>query len=123
MPRVMNPRWVLTIPNWHPLRTNEFIYLHWTKRAKVVRAAHQIVEVYRNVCNVERANGKRRVSVFVTLMKGQRRPDVDAYWKCLLDSLVACGLLWDDSPKWCELGTVTYERGETRKTRITLEDL
>jgi hypothetical protein len=36
---------------------------------------------------------------------------------------VACGLLVDDSPRWCDTGTVTYDRASLPSMRVTLEDL
>jgi hypothetical protein len=51
----------------------------------------------------------------------QRGADPDAYWKSLLDALVHAGLLVDDSPKWCELGPVRFERECRRKPAIQLE--
>jgi hypothetical protein len=61
---------------------------------------------------LQRATGKRRVDIVVMLGKGQRTTDPDALWKSSLDALKVNWLLVDDSPKWCEMGTVTFkERG------------
>jgi Holliday junction resolvase RusA-like endonuclease len=82
------------------------------------------VSVCARSADITRAEVPRRVSLHITLGKRQRRPpDRDAWWKSLLDALVACGLLVDDSPRWCDTGTVTYDRASLPSMRVTLEDL
>lgn len=68
-----------------------------------------------------KATGRRRVSVSVDCHKTP--PDADNVLKSLLDALTACGLVIDDSPAWCELGTVAVARGPRDRTVVTLEDL
>jgi Holliday junction resolvase RusA-like endonuclease len=63
------------------------------------------------------------VSLRITLARGQRGPDPDAWWKSALDALVHAGLLTDDNRQGVELGPVEYDRGPHRKTVITLEDI
>lgn len=113
----------LTIPNWHPARLNELLNCHWAERNRRKKQDKAMVACYKFLANVPEAEGRRRVSLKLTLGKGQRRPDKDAWWKSTLDALVACGLLVDDSPDWCEPGAVEYARGATKGTVIVLEDL
>ncbi len=65
----------------------------------------------------------RRVHLAITLKKGQRAPDTDAFWKSTLDALVATRLLKDDSRTWCVLDPVEFQRGTEKETTIELTDL
>lgn len=112
----------ITIPNWHPARLNQFAGRHWSVGHRLKFQDRSMVMVYAKLHNTKLATVKRRVSLVIVLEPGKRRPDADAYWKSLLDALVSCGQLVDDGPKWCEIGSVTYERGE-RGSRIILEDM
>lgn len=71
---------------------------------------------------VPTAERKRRVTLLVTLRPRQRAADPDAYWKSLLDALVCCGALVNDSRKWVELAPVEYTRGRRPAMTVTLED-
>ena len=66
---------------------------------------------------------KRSVEMTITLGKGDRACDVDAYWKTVLDALVHAYALWNDSHKWCEIHPIKFERGEKLATRIVLRDV
>ena len=115
---------LVVVPNWLPPTYNQLhASSHWAKRARLKKEAAEIVSAYAHMQNVPKATGKRRVSLVLTLTKGRRRPDGDAWWKSVADALVTCGLLKDDGPKWCEFGTVEYRRGADRTTEIWLEDL
>jgi Holliday junction resolvase RusA-like endonuclease len=113
---------VLTIDQWHPTTLNRLLGCHWANAYRRKKADQKIVAAMAKAQKVPRAIGKRRVSLTITLCPRQRSPDKDAWWKSLLDALVACGLLKDDSPRWCDLGTVEYERGKQRCTTVVLED-
>lgn len=68
---------------------------------------------------------KRRVTI--TRVYGARQRDFDrdnlyAGAKVAVDALKRCGVILDDSRKWCELH-VTQERGTTRCTRFLIEEL
>ncbi len=116
-------RYVIDIPNWHPTPLNKLLTCHWAKAGRLKKADRDMVAFYAKVANVPPAEGRRRVSLTITLAPGQRGGDTDAYWKALLDSCVACGLLKNDNRQWCELAPVAFQRGETRSTRIELEDM
>jgi hypothetical protein len=72
---------------------------------------------------IPHAAGRRRVSLLLTYPPARRRHDPDAFWKAVLDGLVCCGLLVNDSARWVALGPVEYARGEHESTEIILEDL
>jgi hypothetical protein len=113
----------LIIPNWHPARLNSWDGRHWSIRARLKRGDREMVAAYARVARVPPAKGKRKVSLVITLAPRQRNGDVDAFWKSLLDALVSCKLLINDSPRWLDLGTVRFLRAEKRATRIDLHDL
>lgn len=121
----MNLRtWVIAIDGWLPERVNVLLRCHWSQRKKLMVTASQQVGLARLLAGVPRADdtrARRRVSVVYQQPRGPAA-DPDARWKHLLDALVRAGLLVDDSPKWCELGSVETVRGP-RQTVVTLEDV
>lgn len=110
----------ITIPNWHPTPLNKLIGGHWGSASKRKKADRNIITCYTH--HLPKAHGKRRVTLTITLGKGQRGCDPDAYWKSLLDALVHAGQLVDDSPKWVELAPVIFNRSQVAST-IQLEDI
>jgi hypothetical protein len=115
------PRYSVTIPNWHPIKLNELLRGGW-------RIAHRLKNVDREIVayafwSMPKAKGKRRVTMTILLAKGQRAGDPDCYWKSGLDSLVACGALKDDRRQCVELMPVKFERATRAATIITLEDI
>lgn len=114
---------VLSIPGWLPATTNQLLTRHWSNAGKLKRKDREIVATAAFVHGARKAEGKRRVRVLIVLPKGQRACDPDAPAKSLLDSLVACGLLRNDSHAWVELCPVEFARGERLVTFVTLEDL
>ncbi len=114
--------WTFRIPNWAPTPLNKILYgKHWSDGARRKRSDGEVVAHYGR--SVPKAKQKRTVSLHVVFPKGKRMPDVDAYAKSLLDSLVHCDLLVNDSGPWCLLYPVTYSRGEVLTTFITIEDV
>ena len=113
----------LTVPNWHPVRLNQFIGRHWAVKHRLKKSDRVLLGWYAKIEGIPPATGKRRVSLVITLAPRHRAADPDAYWKSALDALTAAGLLVDDSPRWCELGAVEFRRGADRQTEIVLEDL
>lgn len=107
----------------HTARLNELLG-HWAKAARLKKRDRQWIALESRNQEIPLATGKRRVSLVVVLGPRQRRPmDPDALWKSLLDSCVHAGLLLDDGPRWCILGTVDYERGPHSEMRVVLEDV
>ena len=78
---------------------------------------------YAKLAGIPNALDKRRVSLEITLVGRQKEADPDAYWLDLLDALVQSHLLIDDKDQFCEMGKVTYQRGEKSKTVIVLEEV
>ncbi len=115
----------LAIPGWHPARINQFAGRHWGVMSHLKRQDREAITYALITAQpaIPRATGKRRVSLAFTLAPRQRRWDPDATWKSLLDALVCLNLLVSDSDRWCEMGSVTFDRGSKRCTIITLQDL
>jgi hypothetical protein len=113
----------LKIDGWHPAKINDLYRGHWAIRARLKRTDRELLAAYAKLAGIPQAEGKRRVSLVLTLAPGQRGGDPDAYWKSTLDALVHAGLLLDDNRQGVELGTVTFRRGPARQTTILLEDL
>ena len=109
--------------NGHVTRLNTLFGLHWAKRNRVKHDDMEWIAI--ECCNqgVTRAATKKRVSIVVTCGPKGRMPDPDAFLKVILDGLVRCGALVDDSSKWCEIGDLFVVRGTVRSTTITLEDV
>jgi hypothetical protein len=114
------PSYTFVVEGFLPTRLNELLRAHWSKRARLLKGdAERVGFAYRQ-SGIPEARGKRRVSVCYLSPRPPR--DLDASLKGLLDALVACGALLDDSPAWCELGRLTFDAGP-RATVIGLEDL
>jgi len=110
----------ITIPNWHPVSLNYILNNHWSKGAKRKKGDANILRCYTQ--HLPKADCKRRIHLTIIMGKGQRACDPDAYFKSLLDGLVKCGTLVNDSHKWVELMPVKITRGEMA-TVIQIEDL
>ncbi len=117
-------RYEISLPNYRPPRTNELFRAKMRGRMALERECKQFVDFYGS--HVPKATGKRRVSMVVTLAVRQRMPDSDENClKAVLDSLVACSLLVDDSRVWCECVPTEFVLSRKRQpnTLITLEDV
>lgn len=111
---------VIHIPQWRPATLNQLMG-HWSKTHKLKKSDRQIIAHYCK--DTPKATGKRRVSLHISLKGRQQKADPDAYWKSLLDALVACGQLINDNDANVELGTVTYDREVQAGTVITLTEV
>lgn len=74
---------------------------------------------------VPKATGPRKVTITRLIPKGGRRYDQDnliSASKCLVDEMVAFGLLKDDSEAWA---VIQYEQEKSSEhgTRVTLEEV
>jgi len=117
-------RFVMTIEKYQPVMLNQMMGKHPMKihRLKQIDKDTIAAEAVRQ--QIPKAYYKRRVLLRVILSPSQKRmPDPDAFDKSLLDALVSCGLLVDDSKKWLEMPEPEYERGKDKATIITLEDI
>lgn len=114
---------VVAIPDWRPALANDLAAAgHWAGRARRKRADLQLVAAYCVLAGVPLATLPRRVSLEI-LGPFRRLPDPDAPWKSVLDALVGCGRLVDDSALWCQLAAPAFEYRPKYATTITLEDL
>lgn len=113
----------ITIPNWTPTPLNKLLGSHWRKASRMKQADAQMIGVYGHKAKVPKASVRRCVGLIITLPKGKRACDPDAYWKSLNDALVKLGYLVNDSHKWVEIEPVKFERGMVLSTTITLTDI
>ena len=114
-------RWRLEIPGWRPALLNELLGRHPMSVAR--RKAHDRRILGRALVayGVPRATGPRGVHLEITGRFGVF-PDPDSPWKSLLDALVRCGALVDDSAEFCHWTPATFRRGAPG-TVIELRDL
>lgn len=118
------PTHELIVPDWLPTSVNELLRMHYHARARAVRSDCEIVAGYALQARIPHAAGRRRVRLTFSAPGGRgfKTGDVeDNRRKNLLDALVKCGLLVDDSPKWVEV-TAAAVRGP-KQTVIVLEDV
>lgn len=111
----------ITIPDWHPTPLNKLMTTHWAKAGRMKKVDRGMVAAY--FCSTPKAIKPRQMDLHIYLAKGQRACDPDAYLKSLLDALVHCGALKDDSAKWCRIGAIEFTRADSPATRIVLTDL
>ncbi len=118
-------KYELVIPRWKPVALNSLMYKHYFVASRLKKEDMKLIAGYWKYSGLPDATTRRRVSLLIRLKPRGRRTDPDALWKVLLDGLVLCGALVEDNDKWCELGTVEYERGTAAdwSTSIILEDL
>lgn len=116
---------VLYLPGWTPTSLNKLKNSHWTVGHKIKKRDKDLVHCYNLAQELQSAQGRRKVDLRIILGKGMKQMDQDNVWKSLLDALVYCQLLHDDSPRWCKLGSVEYYRSGTdyKATYIHLEDI
>ena len=115
--------YTLVIPRYLVPTTNQLFRGTLRRRMRLGRECRELVAGYFAGSGIPRAEGRRRVSLRLTLGPRNRPRDVDSSWKAALDACVRCGALVDDSPAWCELGTFEAVRGPEPATAIVLEDL
>jgi Holliday junction resolvase RusA-like endonuclease len=84
-----------------------------------------LLAYYASEAGVTGAKGKRRVSIELTMAKGQRRPDAGNLRKLFDDCCKHAGLIIDDGPKWFSGPEPTFaaQRSEDWGTLITIENL
>lgn len=122
-PPVAGQRWEVKIDGYRPASLNEIMHGHWARGAALKKRDRIAMGLAFAISGVPAATGKRRVSLRITLPKGSRRHDIDAFLKTTLDACVHAKILIDDNPKWAVWGGVFYERGEQLSTTIIVEDI
>lgn len=125
-----SPDYTLWVPKWHPPLENVYRAYgsHWRIVAARVKATRNSTAwVIRNHMNRERvpdAEGKRRIGLVGVMGKGQRTPDVDAYWKCFLDAAQDARLITNDNEKGVEILPVVFDRNwKNPGTRILIWEM
>lgn len=115
----------IEIPMWHPARLNAVVDRGWRKGWRLKKRDREMIAAHLPLFGVPPATGRRKVSLAIVLAKGQRAPDVDAFWKSTLDGLVKAGALVDDNRIGCQMGDVVFARSCDRRfsTTIILEDV
>ena len=111
------------IPNWRPVLDNVLTRGNRFGVNKLKQADRKMIAAYAAADGTPKATGKRLVTLEITLTGRQQEADPMAYCKSLLDGLVKCGLLIDDTAEFCEWEPPTYqraERGEEASTTIVL---
>jgi hypothetical protein len=116
-------RWTIHLPGFHPTKLNQLLTSHWATAGRLKKRDLRTIQKALWVYPVPMAKGKRRLTLIITLGKGERGADPDAFFKVVCDSLVHLGLLVDDNRQGVELSPVVFERGAERATTIILEDL
>lgn len=119
--RTFGARYCLCLP-FHTARLNELMAGVKTK-VGLRRRDNALVAEAAALSGIPQATGPRRVSLLVVLARGQRAGDRDGWFKSLLDALVHSRLLVDDGARHCELGPVTFARGDRAGMYVTLEEL
>lgn len=114
--------WTVTIPNYVPVSLNRLTRGRIRDRIRLGKLQRAVVSAYCLLERVPKALGRRRVRLLVTQRRG-RLADPDNLLKAMLDSLVGCDMLRDDSARWCEWEMPVVQRGLCDETTIILEDL
>jgi hypothetical protein len=116
-------RYTLRIPCWRPALINELLR---SVKDRIRRKKHDrsVVWAYAYQAKIPPARGRRRVSLHVTLGRGMKRFDEDAWQKSGLDALKHAKLIVDDTTAGVEIGSLTFDRDPTDwGSIISLEDL
>jgi hypothetical protein len=120
-PRGPGVSWTTRIDDWIPWSDNQLNGAHWGKKNRMKKGTGEIVSL---ACFwIPSARGKRSVRVHIVLPPKKRAPDPTNLWKDLLDGLKRCGMLLDDSGKWCRAEPIEFSRGERLVTFITITEM
>jgi hypothetical protein len=87
--------YILEIPRWRPALLDELMCAVKGK-IRLKKRDWEMVCAYALQAKILRATGKRWVSLHVTLGKGMREFDVDAWQKSGLDAMKHAGLIMDE---------------------------
>lgn len=113
----------ICIPGWRPVPDNELVGANRYAAARRKKQDAAMVATYAILSNAPHAIGRRRVQLEITLKGRQQETDPMAYQKSLLDALVKCRLLIDDTTEFVEWIPPTYDRIGEARTTIVLEDI
>lgn len=115
---------IITIGHWLPTSDNK-LKSHWAVSNRLKKADANTIWKHMLIDRVPSALNKRRVEVLIMCKPIGRMPDPSNYAKSLLDALVKCRLIIDDSQRWCGYVTPVIERGTKQAwgTSIILTDM
>lgn len=116
-------KYFVVIPGWRPPALNELLRGGPWGARRLKAEAKDFFMGYTLQAQVPPARGKRRISLILTIPKGQRKWDIDAFHKATLDACTHAKLIIDDHPKWAQWGGVTYIRPGDLSTTIVAEDI
>jgi hypothetical protein len=116
-------RQVINIPDYLPPTVNELTRGKIRTRIRLGKSCRNMIFAYSFSAGVTPAEGKRRVTIRLSLGPGCRGGDVDAYHKSVLDALKHCKAIRGDTRHWCELAPVEYLRSSRDATTIVVEDI
>lgn len=100
--------------------------LHWAERARRNRVAAAAAVYAWTLAGCPEIHGKAHVDVTIRRGRVMDQDNAVASLKSVLDALcrrreTGCGVLWDDSSKFLELGAVIQETGRRWKDRPEIE--
>lgn len=113
----------LIIDNYHPLSVNKLLETDPRKRSAMKQSHYDIVGGLAMQQGLVKATGKRRMTILCEGWPRGKMPDPSNLAKVLEDAAVACGLLIDDSSKWCESTMPVLKRSKQWRTTLTFEDI
>jgi len=106
--------------------TNKRERMHWAQRSKLNKAILTIIWIQKLEQRIFPAKPeKKKKSVTITLYHKTRRFDKDnAYGavKPVVDALRKLSLIYNDSPRWLDLGVVQELDHEKPRTEIEIKD-
>ena len=103
----------MRIVGWIPASVNKLTTRdHWAVKRRIKGVDRDTVHAAAILSQIPVANDRRSVHCHVVYPQGQRRFDRDNLRKSLLDALVSCAAIKNDSPKWLISDTITDSRGD-----------
>jgi hypothetical protein len=99
--------YTLELPRRHPATINQLMH---SVRGKIRlnKVDRNMIAGYVMAERIPRAGGKRRLSLYIILGKGQRGADADPYHNSLLEACKHAGLILDDSSRYVELAPMPF---------------
>lgn len=115
---------ILTIPRWMPVSDNILMGAHRFTKIKLKKADANAIYWSMREQRIPTALKRRKIEVVIKCKPRGRMPDPTNFAKSLLDAMVKCRLVIDDSQRWCEYVTPIIKRGKGKDwgTEIIIED-
>jgi hypothetical protein len=117
-------RQVIHVPDWLPPTTNQLMRGKIRTRIRLGKSCRNMIFAYAFSARIVPAQGKRRVTIRLSLGPGRRGCDVDAPQKAVLDALKHARAIRGDTREWCELAPVEFvEHSAADAITIVVEDI